>query len=125
LHDVHHAGCSKVSDLFKAMCDGRFSRHPILGSSPWTGLPSGRSGAEGNGRPEDTGGYATCRCQGDHRQLADGRRPKRRTEVTYRNSFITDLPLSRDNVADIAVCDRARWKMKIQYSEDQRRSPGT
>jgi hypothetical protein len=32
--------------------------------------------------------------------------------VTYRNSFITDLPISRDNVAELAACGRARWKIE-------------
>jgi hypothetical protein len=32
--------------------------------------------------------------------------------VTYRNSFITDLDVSRDNVADLAVGGRARWKIE-------------
>jgi hypothetical protein len=33
-------------------------------------------------------------------------------EVTYRNSFITDLPVGRDNVAELAACGRARWKIE-------------
>src|ERR1019366_10019052 len=33
-------------------------------------------------------------------------------EVTYRNSFITDLPVSRENVAELAACGRARWKIE-------------
>jgi hypothetical protein len=33
-------------------------------------------------------------------------------EVTYRNSFITDLPVGRDNVAALAGCGRARWKIE-------------
>ena len=32
-------------------------------------------------------------------------------EVSYRNSFITDLPVSRDNVAALAAAGRARWKI--------------
>ena len=32
--------------------------------------------------------------------------------VTYRNSFITDLPVHRDNVAELAACGRARWKIE-------------
>jgi hypothetical protein len=31
---------------------------------------------------------------------------------TYRNSFITDLKISRNNVADLAACGRARWKIE-------------
>jgi hypothetical protein len=37
---------------------------------------------------------------------------KARGEVTYRNSFITDLPVGRDNVAELAACGRARWKIE-------------
>ena len=33
-------------------------------------------------------------------------------DVTYRNSFITDLPVGRDTVADLAACGRARWKIE-------------
>jgi len=33
-------------------------------------------------------------------------------KITYRNSFITDLPVSRDNVAELAACGRARWKIE-------------
>jgi hypothetical protein len=33
-------------------------------------------------------------------------------EVTYRNSFITDLPVGRDNVVELAACGRARWKIE-------------
>jgi hypothetical protein len=33
-------------------------------------------------------------------------------EVTYRNSFVTDLPVGRDNVAELAACGRARWKIE-------------
>lgn len=32
--------------------------------------------------------------------------------ITYRNSFITDLPVHRDNVAELAACGRARWKIE-------------
>jgi hypothetical protein len=33
-------------------------------------------------------------------------------EVTYRNSFITDLDVGADNVADLAAGGRARWKIE-------------
>jgi hypothetical protein len=33
-------------------------------------------------------------------------------KVTYRNSFITDLDVSRENVAELASGGRARWKIK-------------
>ena len=32
--------------------------------------------------------------------------------ITYRNSFITDLPVHRDNVVELAACGRARWKVE-------------
>ncbi len=32
--------------------------------------------------------------------------------ITYRNSFVTDLPVHRDNVAELAACGRARWKIE-------------
>src|SRR4051795_1639153 len=31
---------------------------------------------------------------------------------TYRNSFITDLPVTADSVAELAACGRARWKIE-------------
>lgn len=33
-------------------------------------------------------------------------------EVTYRNSFVTDLPVNADTVADLASAGRARWKIE-------------
>ena len=33
-------------------------------------------------------------------------------KLTYRNSFITDIPVSADNVAELAACGRARWKIE-------------
>ena len=33
-------------------------------------------------------------------------------KTTYRNSFVTDLAVSRDNVAELAACGRARWKIE-------------
>jgi len=33
-------------------------------------------------------------------------------DVTYRNSFITNLPVGPDNVAELAACGRARWKIE-------------
>ena len=32
--------------------------------------------------------------------------------VTYRNGFVTDLDVTHDNVAEIAACGRARWKIE-------------
>lgn len=31
---------------------------------------------------------------------------------TYHNSFVTDLPLTADTVAELAACGRARWKVE-------------
>ena len=33
-------------------------------------------------------------------------------QVTYRNSFVTDLPVNRANVAEFAEAGRARWKIE-------------
>ena len=33
-------------------------------------------------------------------------------KVTYRNNFVTDLAVDRDNVAELAACGRARWKIE-------------
>jgi hypothetical protein len=33
-------------------------------------------------------------------------------KVTYHNSFITDLPVGPENVAELAACGRARWKIE-------------
>jgi hypothetical protein len=33
-------------------------------------------------------------------------------DVTYRNSFITDLPVNAENIADLAAAGRARWKIE-------------
>lgn len=33
-------------------------------------------------------------------------------KVTYRNSFVTDLPVTRQSAAEIAACGRARWKIE-------------
>jgi hypothetical protein len=33
-------------------------------------------------------------------------------KVTYSNSFVTDLPVTRDNVIEMAACGRARWKIE-------------
>lgn len=33
-------------------------------------------------------------------------------EVTYRNSFVTDLPVNRNNVEERVACGRARWKIE-------------
>src|SRR5260370_39632627 len=33
-------------------------------------------------------------------------------ELTYRNSFITDLPVDRDTVVELVACGRARWKIE-------------
>ena len=33
-------------------------------------------------------------------------------KTTYRNSFVTDLAVTTDNVAELAACGRARWKIE-------------
>ncbi len=33
-------------------------------------------------------------------------------KVTYRTAFVTDLPVSRTNVADIVTCGRSRWRVE-------------
>ena len=33
-------------------------------------------------------------------------------KITYRNSFITDLPVGADNVENLAAAGRARWKIE-------------
>jgi hypothetical protein len=33
-------------------------------------------------------------------------------KLTYRNSFVTDLPVGADTVAELAACGRARWKIE-------------
>ena len=33
-------------------------------------------------------------------------------KVTYRNSYVTDLPVDANNVAELAACGRARWKIE-------------
>jgi hypothetical protein len=35
-----------------------------------------------------------------------------RGKLTYHNSFITDLPVTRETVAELAACARARWKIE-------------
>jgi hypothetical protein len=35
-----------------------------------------------------------------------------RGETTYRNSYVTDLPVGPDNVVELAACGRARWKIE-------------
>jgi hypothetical protein len=33
-------------------------------------------------------------------------------KVTYRNNFVTDLPITKQSAAEIAACGRARWKIE-------------
>jgi hypothetical protein len=33
-------------------------------------------------------------------------------KITYRNSFVTDLDIDKDNIAELAACGRARWKIE-------------
>ena len=46
--------------------------------------------------------------------------------MTYRNSFITGMAVDRENVAELAACGWARWKIENEVStpEDQGSSPG-
>ena len=37
-----------------------------------------------------------------------------RGETTYRNSFVTDLPVGPDTVVELAACGRARWKIETE-----------
>ncbi len=39
-------------------------------------------------------------------------------DVTYDNAFVTSLPVTRDTVADIAACTRARWKVEPRGSPE-------
>jgi hypothetical protein len=41
-------------------------------------------------------------------------------ETTYRNSFVTDLPVGADTVVELAACGRARWKIENQGSRMSR-----
>ena len=45
-----------------------------------------------------------------------------RGEITYRNSFITDLPLDATRVADLIECGRARWKVESVLQTHTERS---
>ena len=74
-----------------------------------------RSSAASSASSIATAGCATCRC-------ATGRCAQvnwfeieiinARGETTYRNSFVTDLPVGPDNVVELAACGRARWKIE-------------
>ena len=33
-------------------------------------------------------------------------------KITYRNTLITDLPVTRETVVELAACGRARWKIE-------------
>ena len=35
-----------------------------------------------------------------------------RAKTTYRNSFVTSMTVTEDNVEDLAACGRARWKIE-------------
>jgi hypothetical protein len=45
-------------------------------------------------------------------------------KVTYRNSFITDLPVVRNTVAERASCGRARWEIESAPQAHTRRRFG-
>ncbi len=40
-------------------------------------------------------------------EIAD---PKRK--ITYTSGFVADLAVDRDNVVELAICGRARWKIE-------------
>jgi hypothetical protein len=42
---------------------------------------------------------------------------KEKGEVTYRNSWITDKKIDKDNVKQIAECARARWKIENEHNK--------
>ena len=42
-------------------------------------------------------------------------------KVTYRSSFITDLPVGQNTVAELAACGRARWKIESAPQAHTRR----
>jgi hypothetical protein len=37
-------------------------------------------------------------------------------KITYKNSWITDLPVTDDNVIEMAACARARWKIENEHN---------
>ena len=41
-----------------------------------------------------------------------------RGHVTYDNAFVTSLPVTRDTVAEIVACARARWKVEPRGSPE-------
>ena len=43
-----------------------------------------------------------------------------RGETTYRNSFVTDLPVGPDTVVELAACGRARWKIENETIKNPR-----
>ena len=47
-------------------------------------------------------------------------------ETTYRNSFVTDLPVGADTVVELAACGRAQMEDRerdVQRSEEQGLQP--
>src|SRR4051794_8264488 len=58
-------------------------------------------------------GRATAgRPRRDARQLDRRHPPRRQGHVTYSSAFVTSLPVTRDTVAEIVACARARWKIE-------------
>ena len=43
-------------------------------------------------------------------------------KVTYRNSFVTDLPVDRSTIVELAACGRARWKVENESFNPKNRS---
>jgi hypothetical protein len=45
-------------------------------------------------------------------------------KVTHRNRIITDLPVERGNVVEMAACGGARWKIEsVPQTHTERSSP--
>ena len=49
-------------------------------------------------------------------QLVLHRDPQRQGKRTYYNSFVTDLTVTPDSVAELAACGRARWRSRTRPS---------
>ena len=43
--------------------------------------------------------------------------------VKYRTAFVTSLPVTKANVAEIAACGRARWKIESAPQAHEREVP--
>jgi hypothetical protein len=65
---------------------------------------------------DDTPATPTCRIWSKRIQLIvnwlEIEIAKPNGKLTWRNSFVTNLPVNRQTVADLVACGRARWKIK-------------